>query len=107
MMSIRLVGQMSLFARWDDGGWVHLGMSRVVIGSDGVADVGIVVCHLSVVMMGVRMLQLSISTGVWTCLSSAVMTLCLRPLECGMSVLEEEFFRGCFVRCVWGCIAWG
>ncbi len=51
MMSIRLVSQMSLFARWDDGGWVHLGMGRVAIGSDGVADVSVVVCHLGVVMM--------------------------------------------------------
>ena len=37
VMSIRLVGQMSLFARWDDGEWVNLGMGRVAIGSDGVA----------------------------------------------------------------------
>ena len=51
MMSIRLVGQMLLFARWDNGGWVHLCMGRVAIGSDCVAQVGVVVCHLSVVMM--------------------------------------------------------
>ena len=50
MMSIRLVGQMSSFARWEDGGWVHSGMGRIAIGSDGVADVGIVVCHSSMVM---------------------------------------------------------
>ena len=50
MMSIRLVGQMSLFARWDDGGWVHLGMGSVAIGSDCVAKVGVVVCHSGVVM---------------------------------------------------------
>ena len=40
MMSIWLVSQMSSFARWDDGGWVH----------SGVANVGVVVCHLGVVM---------------------------------------------------------
>ena len=50
MMLIMLVGQMSLLARWDDGGWVHLGMGRVAIRSDGIADVGVVVCHSSVVM---------------------------------------------------------
>ena len=50
MMSIRLVGLMLLFARWDDGGWVHLGMGRVVIGSDCVAVVGVVMCHSAVVM---------------------------------------------------------
>ncbi len=50
IMSIRLVGQMLSFARWDDGGWVHLGMGRVAIGSDCDAEVGVVVCHSGVVM---------------------------------------------------------
>ena len=48
MMSIRLDGQVSLLARWDKDGWVHLSVGMGAIWSDCRTKAGVIICHLVV-----------------------------------------------------------